>query len=356
MAQTDTTRIVTFDGTQATGSTGYVAAGMLRELHRRLPDEHARDHFLSDTDVFAGTSAGAANALFFAMADDADAALDYIIQFWKQATIVAAKSGTDLFRMIGTVLGVSAVLNTEAIKGVYIDYFGSAKLGDLKRKVAITSFQLDTPNRVHRSWHPKVFHNFDENDPDMDELVVDVLMRSGSPPLLTPIYQSSNNDGPGYIDGGVWANNPSMVALTQVLSDRSLLSTGPNTDGITMLSVGNGNAPIYAAPRFRNGFGNWGYFRWLLDPFQIGLVLDVLLAADEAANNKQSETMLGDQYLRLNPLLPKPMVGFTSEAIDEVIDKVLSLENTQAQITATMDWLDRVGWYRDSAAAVARVS
>ncbi|HUG87101.1 MAG TPA: condensation domain-containing protein, partial [Euzebya sp.] len=59
---TSSVRIVAFDGTEATGGTGYIASSLLAALHDRL-GQHGRRRFLNRATVFAGTSAGAANAL-----------------------------------------------------------------------------------------------------------------------------------------------------------------------------------------------------------------------------------------------------------------------------------------------------
>ncbi len=53
-------------------------------LLSRLEAASSQQNFLSQTDIFAGTSAGGINALFFAASDNPTAALAHIQQFWNE--------------------------------------------------------------------------------------------------------------------------------------------------------------------------------------------------------------------------------------------------------------------------------
>src|SRR5208283_3926595 len=93
-------------------------------------------------------------------------------------------------------------------------------LRDLGKRVLVTSFQLNgaVGRRVvgRPAWHGKVFHNFELDsdgspNPDLDEKVIDVLLRSSAAPVAFPVYQ-------GYADGGLMAINPSVCALAQAVN------------------------------------------------------------------------------------------------------------------------------------------
>jgi hypothetical protein len=215
------------------------------------------------------------------------------------------------------------------------------KLGDLPHKVVVPSFKLDEPTDLHGEWRPKVFHNMDANDPDMEELVVDVLMRSSSPPLLTPVYQSLKHAGPGYVDGGVWANNPSMAAIGQVVHDRG----NGSTDGIRVLSVSNGTGPLRMTPKFKDGYADLGYVQWLLNPWFVGALVNLLVTSGQMAVEYQGSTFLLDRFQRLDPELPGRMLQFSAAGIDECVAQILEYDNTIAQVTATLEWLEAIDWY-----------
>jgi hypothetical protein len=335
----DIVQILALDGTEAVGGTGYVAAALLGDLQSKMTPEQ-RGNFLNKATIFTGTSAGSANALFLAMAPDPDTALAYIHAFWKESEAVASQ-GVSPLGFVKTLIGLGAVLSTKKLRGFYLNYFGMLKLGDLPHKVVVPSFKLDDPTDLHGEWRPKVFHNMDANDPDMEELVVDVLMRSSSPPLLTPVYQSLKHAGPGYVDGGVWANNPSMAAIGQVVPDRG----NGSTDGIRVLSVSNGTAPLRMTPKFKDGYADLGYVQWLLNPWFVGALVNLLVTSGQMAVEYQGGTFLLDRFQRLNPQLPGRMLQFSSAGIDECVAQILEYDNTIAQVTATLEWLEAIDWY-----------
>lgn len=64
-----------------------------------------------------------------------------------------------------------------------------------------------------RTWKPKIFHNFKGDDSDGDALIANVALYTSSAPTYLP-------SADGYIDGGVFANNPSVVALAQAISGK----------------------------------------------------------------------------------------------------------------------------------------
>ncbi len=88
-------------------------------------------------------------------------------------------------------------------------------LGQLEKKVLITTFDLDNEHakKKKRTWKPKLFHNFPGPGNDRSELAYDVGLYTAAAPTYFPSVD-------GYIDGGVYANNPSMCALAQTQDER----------------------------------------------------------------------------------------------------------------------------------------
>ena len=62
----------------------------------------------------------------------------------------------------------------------------------------------------------------------------------------------------GYIDGGVFANNPSMAALSQT-QDHRALKTPPRHDRIALLSIGTGTSLM----RIERKNLDWGQAQWI---------------------------------------------------------------------------------------------
>ncbi len=340
-------RVLSLDGTSTSGGSGYLAIGMLRQL-QYMCSNRGLASLLNAVDVFAGTSAGAANACLFALYEKPEEALDRAIAFWEGLIDVTYKLGISPLRELGAVIGKCAVVSTENLRSYFISHFGeTTRLIDLKKKVVIPAFQLDSRNPSHRAWKPKVFHNFGGlEEPDSVERVVDVVMRSGSPPILTPIYQGLMEQGPGYVDGGIFANNPSLVALAQVLGefqDGDWKGQG-SLDDVRILSLGTGDAPVYLSPRMSDGFADWGYAGWLLRPTDLGTLVYAMLDSGVMATTHMAYRILGNRYQRVNPILPGQIRVSSGRQVPEAILKVLALPNTQEQLRATVDWAVESGW------------
>jgi thioesterase domain-containing protein len=334
-------RVIAFDGTEVVGGTGYVAASLLGELRERMSVTQ-RECFLNRATIFAGTSAGSANALFFAMETDPDVAFDRLMAFWVESEQLSSRQSMSVFGLARAVVGLGPLLSMKKLRAFYLSHFGMMKLGDLPHKVVIPSTCLERPSNGR--WGPTIFSNLDQDGPDLERLVVDVLLSSSSPPLLTPVYQSLAGDGPGYVDGGLWANNPSMAAIASVVRRRG---TG-HTDGFKVLSISNGQANLSMRPRFHDGFGNVGYFGWLLDPRSPAALLNLIFTVDEERTSLLAESLLLERFCRLDPEVPGRMLQFTPEGIERCVEQILQLDDTHRQLDDTMAWLNAVDWFGES--------
>ncbi|MCK6458210.1 MAG: hypothetical protein L6Q92_16980, partial [Phycisphaerae bacterium] len=93
--------------------------------------------------------------------------------------------------------------------------------------------------------------------------IVDVLMATTAAPTYFP--HSCISPGSAYCDGGLWANNPSAVAIAEA-SRISMECKRPEIDpvfgptDVWMLSLGTGSTPYDVAPPGdeRDGLLFWG--------------------------------------------------------------------------------------------------
>ena len=307
------------------GGLGRTLASILHSLHDLL-DGDAR-LYMNEADLLAGTSVGAMTCLFFANHVDPAEAL----QDWDNFNRVAFRDmikGESLPNFVGGLLGFNSMMRFDNLRDCLLEYFGSSlTLGDLKKKVLVTAFELDNGETGSaRQWRPRVFTNLTDG-PDNYELVVDVALRSSSLPCVFPIYQSVKGTGPAYVDGFVVANNPSMIAMLQVMDDHPLheqlvfsLGTGANIIGKTM----------YLEPGLTNGMASWGYRQWLLDPRRPLLLLDLMSQANLEAIDMQCQKLLKDRYFRVEPVLVNEAVEANAE--------------TQDLLKRASQWLKASGW------------
>jgi predicted acylesterase/phospholipase RssA len=122
---------------------------------------------------------------------------------------------------------------------------------------------------------------------------VDVAMASAAAPTYLPSFIDDSHIE--YVDGGIWANNPSLVGLIEAMTvlgvDRSninLLSIGTTREAVRMDSI-----------RASSGRAQWA-----------PQLADVFIGADMAAADAMCEHLLRDdpdedstRYLRINPIV-----------------------------------------------------
>lgn len=268
--------ILALDGGGIRGVISTIILERLEQVHPGLLDH---------IDLYAGTSTGGLLALGLASGMSPREALHL---YERLGPIVFSDTNWDDIRDLGTLM--RAEYRIEPLKEVLNQQFGDLTLGNLRKKVLVSSFELDNraPEVNKRAWKAKFFHNYLGADSDGAERVVEVAIRTSVAPTYFPIYQ-------GYIDGGVVANNPSVCALAQALNYKF---GGQDLTDIILLSVGTGKNPRYISSL--DG-GDWGLVEWA--PHMVDLVLE----GSAGLADYQCKQILGGRYLRINALLPEPI-------------------------------------------------
>lgn len=103
-----------------------------------------------------------------------------------------------------------------------------------------------------------------------------------------PIYFDPKAIGPYLLaDGGLWANNPSIIATTEAVAKFK-----QEVSSIRILSLGTGHTPHMYSPQGRWGFlTGWGGLK--LVAYTTGL--------QSQASTNMARLFLGDRFLRLDP-------------------------------------------------------
>ena len=307
----NTYNILSLDGG---GLRGLITAVLLERL------EASRPGFLASVDLVAGTSTGGILAL--ALAKGLPPSTLATIYLGQGETIF----NRPLSRRLGSLLGVArAKYDNDGLAGVLKRFFGDTRLYHLDKRVAVTAFDLDDEANLGRTWRPKVFHNYPGEGTDRDELALDVALRTSAAPTYFPSVD-------GYVDGGVFANNPSMVALAQAF-DARYFGDGAvrNLANVRLLSVGTGaNLKHLAGARL-----DWGIAEWAAP------LLSVLMDGVADVADFQCRQLLGNQYHRLQLDFPEEI----NIPMDSVADLGNMLQLAQAAtIRDTLRWIGSSGW------------
>lgn len=315
----------TFNILSIDGGHGERLGILLDRLEQLAGEQTSHASVIDHADLIAGNSHGALTALYLAKYKTAAEGLGKLRGFWET---YAKDMWTPPDRFLSSLWGFTALHPLDTFRDYLIEEFGAhTTLGDLPGKVAVTSLQLDNGQQEpYREWQPLLFHNL-KGSPYLDELVVDVALRSSALPLVHPIFQSITGQGPGYVDGGVFANNPAMVVLAKALDYAHMT-------GIRMLSVGTdrdiAGGTHFLTPELHDGAAPWGYQRWLLDPAKPLLLLEVFLHGTKQGATLQCQTILKERFMRVEP-------RFVNGAL---VDNPPTVET----FDAALSWIQQSGW------------
>ena len=228
-------RILSLDGG---GIKGIFPAAVLACLEQEYLDgKSVGDYF----DLIAGTSTGGILALGLGAGMTADEILRMYLEEGHRVFPVRERGLAGRARRV-----VSAQYDRGPLDELLKQRLGGKTLRESRHRLLIPS----TEGRNGEVWVFKTPHHPDYGL-DGDELMSSVAAAtSAAPTYFTPFEQG----GYTYLDGGVWANNPTMAALVEALS----CFTIPRED-VRILSIGCGENPfqITKGQARRSGMVHW---------------------------------------------------------------------------------------------------
>jgi len=186
--------------------------------------------------------------------------------------------------------------------------------------VVITAFRLD--GKVgnmgafisrNGGWRPAVFSNIPklkgDLEPDLNLYAWDAALRTSAAPTYFPVHR-------GYVDGAMFQNNPSMLAVTKACAHFPKVSP----ENCVVLSIGAGNFPM-SIPQAAVQDLDWGIKDWV--PY----IFDLMMDGDSLSSEVLMRYMLGDRpgtggkrYHRIDPQIDKYVDLDDVEVIPELIE------------------------------------
>lgn len=301
-------RILSLDGG---GLRGLISARLLD----RLNSDPEIGGWLDSVDLFVGTSTGGILALGLASGKSPSEICDLYKNKGKK---IFDDSIWDDIRDLGKTVG--ADYSNKNLKSELKKIFGNMKLGEIAKKVAIPTFDLDNeaPTR-RRTWKPKIFHNFKGSDSDQDVFAADVALYTSSAPTYFP-------SADGFIDGGVYANNPSIVAVAQAISKKHDPQERVALDELFLCSLGTGVSLSYIKGKTLD----WGYAQWIKP------LINVLMDGVAGISDYQAQQLLGNRYHRLQIVFdPDETIAMDAIGKIERMDQIA----TNYPLNETVQWI-----------------
>jgi patatin-like phospholipase/acyl hydrolase len=309
-------RVLSIDG-------GGIRGLVTTVLMQRLAATPGLEGFLDKLDLVAGTSTGGLLALGIARGLGLEEIRGLYVD---DGPKIFDDSWLDDLLDLGKLRG--ADYKTAPMRRVFKRVLGAdTTLGQLGKRVLVTAFDLDNedPDERRRSWKPKLFHNFPGPGNDRSELAYKVGLYTAAAPTYFPSVD-------GYIDGGVYANNPSMCALAQT-RDRRYFDPPVDLDDVVLLSLGTGASLFY----IKGGAHDWGYAQWVKP------LISLMLDGSAGIADYQCSQMLRESYHRLAPVFTSG-VSIPMDAVKKIPDMIEFADGVR--LHATVDWL-KAHWMSD---------
>lgn len=288
-------RILAIDGG---GIRGVFPATLLAELERHHTGGRSVGEYF---DLVSGTSTGGILALGLAAGFTAGELQDLYVR--RGTEIFPRRVGGWPGGLIGWLawpwfLG-SARYSQKALREILGEKLGDRTIGDASLRLCIPCFD----GRHSEVYVFKTPHHPDYQTDRFDPMIRAALATAAAPVYFRPLVEG----GYTFVDGGVWANNPSMLAVIEALTAFDV-----ERDRIYVLSLGCGDDP-YRVNWWQRRLG--GLFFWRT-------VIFAAMRLQSMAATNQTHLLLGpDRVIRIDAPTNEAKIGMDDcqRAIKELV-------------------------------------
>src|SRR5258708_2706294 len=274
-------KILSIDGG---GIKGVVPAAFLAQLEETLGESIT--HFF---DLIVGTSTGCIIALGLGLGLSA-ADILHFYEHLGPTVFAGSRLGRGL-RRIGF-----AKYHAQPLRRALEATFGEKTLGESHTRLVIPSLNLETGEvHIYKTAHHPRF------EVDYKESAVEVALATAAAPTYFPTHRSAK--GIPFIDGGMWANNPTGLAVVEAIG----VLDWPR-DAIRVLSLGCVTEPLHVglARSLPLGLGYWAM-----------KVTDVFLTAQSFSSLGTAYVLIGHEHVvRISPSIGR--VRFSLDSVKEI--------------------------------------
>ncbi len=283
-------RILSLDGGGIKGAfTAAVVAALEKETGKKMAD-----YF----DLITGTSTGGIIAIGLGLGLPAQD----IVNFYQKhgPTIFPCTSLVSRWR--GFFRWLFAPKHShEVLKSALKAVLGDRKFGESKCRLVIPTYDANGG----RIFLLKTAHH-ERFKYDHQALAVDVALATSAAPTYFQAAPFPKHENASYVDGGVWANCPALVGLTEAVGFLNV-----PLEEIDILSIGTTATPFSIAHQRNAGLAQWN----------AGL-LNLMFEAQVQADVAQAKLLVGGRLHRINYLAPEGQYSLdaaTPAKIDELV-------------------------------------
>lgn len=309
------TRILSIDGGGIRGILpGQVLIRLEEKLQERTGNNEARiaDFF----DLIAGTSTGGILTCLYLAPENGKPKFSA-----PEAVDLYLKRGGDIFdislwQKIRSVKGlIDERYNAKPLETALADYFSDLKLSDLLKPCLITAYNIEKRKTEFMTQHDA------KEKPEKDYYIRDVARATSAAPTYfeTARIESMGKEGFPLVDGGIFANNPTLCAYAEA---RTKMEGHPTAKDMAILSLGTG----YLKKQYPyENARNWGALEWIRPLIDI-MMTGVAETVDYQLRQIYDAVGCPDQYLRINGELKKSNHEFDDASPENL--RALSEEGT----------------------------
>jgi len=289
-------RVLAIDGG---GVRGIIPAVILEYIENKIIEitGNPKSRISDFLDFTSGTSTGSIISAMVITPDESGKPAykmsDVVQGYFDLAEVVFKKN---FWRDLKTVWGLFGPrYSIENIDNQLLMKFNHWRMKDLLLPCVFTGY--DTDKRK-----PNIYTNKDEGKKYGNYFLKDIIRGSTSiPSIFKPAYFRDGVDINTIVDGGVFANNPSMVAYTEVIKTLHVKDKKYVTpEDMLFLSFSTGKSKLDQYPYKK--VRKWGVIRWFFP------ILNILLQGMSEVTNYEMEQLflsygVPQNFIRINPLI-----------------------------------------------------
>ena len=290
-------KILSIDGGGIRGLIpGQILIALENKLKEKSKDSQAR--IATYFDFFAGTSTGGILTCLLLCPDEHD----------PQKPKFSAEEAVDLYKRYGDKIFkasfLSKILNYKSLfsekyhakhlEEVLLNYFRDTRLSKLLKPCLITAYDIQ-----ERKSHFFASHDFPRKGDGGDFYLKDVCRATSAAPTYFELALVKSLSGVSYpmIDGGIFANNPSLCAYSEVRNSKG----DPGAKDMLILSLGTGSENQSYSYRKAKGWGALGWVKPSIDIMMSGAAETTnyhLVKMFEASGSETNYCRIQPEHLR----------------------------------------------------------